>query len=256
MLEKANNITTLKPLPRHVAIIMDGNGRWARRRFMPRIMGHRQGAKTVKEIVTAARELNIPYLTLYAFSKENWSRPVDEVNGLMELLYEYLQQELDELLGKRIRLRAIGELEALPDKVYNLLMETMDKTAKNYEMQLILALSYGGRSEIIEAAKRFAKKCINGEMALEDLDEASFRSFMYAEDIPDPDLIIRTSGEKRLSNFLLFQAAYSELYITNTLWPDFNKKEFLKALNDYRRRERRFGMTSEQILLRCTSSES
>ncbi len=255
MLDKSN-IKTLKPLPRHVAIIMDGNGRWARRRFMPRIMGHRQGAKTVKEIVTATRELNIPYLTLYAFSKENWSRPAEEVNALMDLLYEYLQQELDELLGKRIRLRAIGEIEALPPKVYDMLLETMEKTAKNYEMQLILALSYGGRSEIIEAAKRFARKCMEGHLSPDDLDEGSFRSFMYAGDVPDPDLIIRTSGEKRLSNFLLFQAAYSELYITSTLWPDFDKQEFLKALNDYRRRERRFGMTSEQILLRCTSSES
>ncbi|RUM90070.1 MAG: isoprenyl transferase [Thermodesulfatator sp.] len=255
MAEKSN-ITTLKPLPRHVAIIMDGNGRWARRRFMPRIMGHRQGAVAVKEIVTAARELNIPYLTLYAFSKENWSRPAEEVEGLMDLLFEYLQKEIDELLGKRIRLRAIGEIEALPERVYNLLMETMEKTSKNYEMQLILALSYGGRSEIIEAAKKFARRCMAGDMDPEELDESSFRSFLYAGDIPDPDLIIRTSGEKRLSNFLLFQAAYSELYITSTLWPDFNKKEFIKALNDYRRRERRFGMTSEQILLRCTSSES
>jgi len=223
---------------------------------MPRIMGHRQGAVAVKEIVTAARELNIPYLTLYAFSKENWSRPADEVEGLMDLLFEYLQKELDELLGKRIRLRAIGEIEALPERVYNLLMETMEKTSKNYDMQLILALSYGGRSEIIEAAKKFARRCMAGEIDPEQLDESSFRSFLYAGDIPDPDLIIRTSGEKRLSNFLLFQAAYSELYITSTLWPDFNKKEFIKALNDYRRRERRFGMTSEQILLRCTSSES
>ncbi len=255
-MSKKSNITTLKPLPRHVAVIMDGNGRWAQRRYMPRIMGHRQGAKTVKEIVTATRELNIPYLTLYAFSKENWSRPAEEVSGLMDLLYEYLQKELDELLGKRIRLRAIGEIEALPDRVYDLLMETMEKTSRNYEMQLILALSYGGRSEIIEAAKRFAKRCMKGEMYPDDLDEGSFRSFLYAGDVPDPDLIIRTSGEKRLSNFLLFQAAYSELYITPTLWPDFNKKEFMKALNDYRCRERRFGMTSEQILLRCTSSES
>ena len=243
-------------MPRHVAIIMDGNGRWARNRFMPRIMGHRQGARTVKEIVTAARELNISYLTLYAFSEENWSRPPDEVHGLMDLLHEYLQKELDELLGKHIRLRAIGEIKALPDRVYRLLVETMEKTSRNYEMQLILALSYGGRSEIVRAARKFARKCLSGEIRPEDLDEGSFRSFLYAGDIPDPDLIIRTSGEQRLSNFLLFQAAYSELYITSTLWPDFSKKEFLKALNDYRCRERRFGMTSEQILLRCTSSES
>lgn len=251
-----SNITTLKSIPRHVAIIMDGNGRWATRRFMPRIMGHTHGARTVKEIVTAARELNISYLTLYAFSEENWSRPPDEVNGLMDILYEYLEKEIDELLGKHIRLRAIGEIGTLPDRVYNLLLETMEKTSRNYEMQLILALSYGGRSEIVQAAQKFARKCLSGEMRPEDLDEGSFRSFLYAENIPDPDLIIRTSGEQRLSNFLLFQAAYSELYITSTLWPDFNREEFVKALNDYRRRERRFGMTREQILLRCTSSES
>ncbi len=251
-----SNIATLKPLPRHVAIIMDGNGRWAKQRLMPRVMGHRQGAKTVKEIVTVSRELKIRYLTLYAFSKENWSRPFDEVSSLMSLLYEYLQKELEELMDKRIRLRAIGEIEALPDKVYSLLVETMERTAHNREMDLILALSYGGRSEITEAARRFAEECLMGRMKPEDINEASFRTFLQTGDIPDPDLIIRTSGEQRLSNFLLFQAAYSELYITSTFWPDFNRQEFMKALNDYRCRERRFGMTGEQILLRCTSSES
>ena len=243
-------------LPRHVAIIMDGNGRWARRRFLPRIVGHRQGAKVVKEIVTAARELNIPYLTLYAFSKENWCRPLDEVMGLMDILYEYLYKELDELLEKRIRLRAVGEIESLPPKVYDLLLKTIEKTAGNSEMQLILALSYGGRSEIVEAARRFAEECLKGRMRPEDLDEETFGLFLYAGDIPYPDFIIRTSGEQRLSNFLLYQAAYSELYMTPTLWPDFNRKEFLKALHDYSRRERRFGMTSEQLLLKCTGSES
>ena len=243
-------------LPRHLAIIMDGNGRWAKRRFMPRIMGHRQGAKTVKEIVTAVRELDIPYLTLYAFSKENWSRPREEVDALMDLLYDYLQKEVDELLGNRIRLRAIGELDRLPPRVKTLLFDTMEKTSKNFEMQLILALSYGSRSEITEAARKIAQKCVDGELTPSQIDEELFASYLYTSDIPDPDLIIRTSGEQRLSNFLLYQAAYSEFYITQTLWPDFDKKELLKALHDYSRRERRFGKTSEQILLRCTGSES
>ncbi len=253
-----NTISIEKPknLPRHLAIIMDGNGRWAKRRFMPRIMGHRQGAKTVKEIVTAVRELNIPYLTLYAFSKENWSRPRDEVDALMDLLYDYLQKEVDELLGNRIRLRAIGELDRLPPKVKRLLFETMEKTSKNFEMQLVLALSYGSRSEIADAARKIAQGCVNGEISPDEIDEELFASYLYTSDIPDPDLIIRTSGEQRLSNFLLFQAAYSEFYITETLWPDFDKKELFKALHDFSRRERRFGKTSEQILLRCTGSES
>ncbi len=254
----AKTLSIEKPdnLPRHLAIIMDGNGRWAKRRFMPRIVGHRQGAKTVKEIVTAVRELDIPYLTLYAFSKENWSRPKEEVEALMDLLYDYLQREVDELLGNRIRLRAIGELDRLPPKVRALLFETMEKTSKNFEMQLILALSYGSRSEIAEATRMIAQKCLSGELNPSQIDEELFASFLYTSDIPDPDLIIRTSGEQRLSNFLLYQAAYSEFYITDTLWPDFGRKELLKALQDYSRRERRFGKTSEQILLRCTGSES
>ncbi len=243
-------------LPRHLAIIMDGNGRWAKRRFMPRIMGHRQGAKAVKEIVTACRELGIPYLTLYAFSKENWSRPREEVDALMDLLYDYLQREVDELLGNRIRLRAIGELYRLPERVRNLLFETLERTSKNYEMQLVLALSYGSRSEIADAARRIAEKCAKGVLSPPEVDEETFASFLYTSDIPDPDLIIRTSGEQRLSNFLLFQAAYSEFYITETLWPDFDRKELLKALQDYSMRERRFGRTSDQIFLRCTGSES
>ncbi len=245
-----------KNLPNHIAIIMDGNGRWAKKRHLPRIMGHRQGAKTVKEIVTAVRELGVSYLTLYAFSKENWSRPKDEVSSLMDLLCEYLQQELDELLGNRIRLRAIGDLEDLPVRVQKILFDTIEKTSKNYEMELILALSYGSRSEIVRAVKEIGKRCQRGDLNPEEIDENIFRSFLYTSDIPDPDLIIRTSGEMRLSNFLLYQAAYSELYITDTLWPDFNKSELLKALIDYSKRERRFGKTTEQITLKCTGSDS
>ena len=246
----------LQNLPRHLAIIMDGNGRWAKKRFLPRIMGHRQGAKTVKEVVTAARRWGIEYLTLYAFSKENWSRPKEEVDALMDLLCEYLQKELDELLGNRIRLRAIGDLEDLPPRVRTILFDTMNRTSKNYEMQLILALSYGGRAEIARAAKRLSQDVLRGKLHPDHVDEKTFRSYLYTSDVPDPDLIIRTSGEMRLSNFLLYQAAYSELYITDTLWPDFNEKELLKALEDYSRRERRFGKTSEQVILKCTGNES
>ena len=235
-------------LPGHVAIIMDGNGRWARKRYLPRIMGHRQGAKTVKEIVTAARELGISYLTLYAFSTENWNRPEEEVNALMDLLYEYLLKEAAELLGNRIRLNAVGELHRLPDKVLRCLEQTMRDTAENSQMVLTLALSYGGRQEIVHAARRFAEMCLEGRARPEDLDTAIFSSLLWTADMPDPDLVIRTSGEMRISNFLLYQAAYSELYITDTLWPDFNRQEFEKALLDYQTRERRFGMTSEQLL--------
>ncbi len=246
----------LHNLPRHLAIIMDGNGRWAKKRFLPRIIGHRQGAKTVKEIVTAARRWGIRYLTLYAFSKENWSRPKEEVDALMDLLSEYLQRELDELLGNKIRLRAIGDIEDLPPRVRTILFDTMNRTSKNYEMQLILALSYGGRAEIARAAKRLSLDVLQGKLRPDDVNENTFKSYLYTSDVPDPDLIIRTSGEMRLSNFLLYQAAYSELYITDTLWPDFNENELLKALEDYSRRERRFGKTSEQIVLKCTGNES
>ncbi len=245
----------LHNLPGHLAIIMDGNGRWAKKRFLPRIMGHRQGAKTVKEIVTAARRWGIRYLTLYAFSKENWSRPREEVDALMDLLCEYLQGELDELLGNKIRLRAIGDLEDLPPRVRTMLFDTMNRTSKNYEMQLILALSYGGRAEIVRAARGLSRDILKGQIRPDDVDENAFESYLFTSDIPDPDLIIRTSGEMRLSNFLLYQAAYSELYVTDTLWPDFNEHELLKALEEYSRRERRFGKTSEQITLKCTGSE-
>ncbi len=242
------NLLDPRRLPAHVAIIMDGNGRWAKRRLMPRIMGHRQGVKTVKEIVTAARELGISYLTLYAFSTENWNRPRQEVESLMDLLHQYLLQEAAELLGKRIRLNAIGELHRLPDRVRRCLKKVMQDTAGNDEMVLTLALSYGGRQEIIDAARRFASLCVQGEARPEDLDISLFSSLLWTGEMPDPDLIIRTSGEKRLSNFLVFQAAYSELVITDTLWPDFHRNEFEQALLEYQSRERRFGMTSEQLL--------
>ncbi len=237
----------LKIIPRHVAIIMDGNGRWAKKRGMPRVMGHREGVKRVREIVTAARELGIEVLTLYAFSQENWARPKSEVSALMELLQTYLVNQLNEMLTNRISLRAMGDLDRLPEMVRKTLDETIERTSGNTEMVLNLALSYSGRYEIAQAARRIAKDCLSGVVKPEDIDERLFSSYLFTADYPDPDLVIRTSGEQRLSNFLLFQAAYSELYITPVLWPDFKRDEFIKALLDLQRRERRFGMTSEQL---------
>ncbi len=237
-------------LPLHLAIIMDGNGRWAQKRGLPRIMGHRQGVKTVKRIVTLTREIGIKYLTLYAFSKENWQRPKEEVSTLMDLLYSYLEKELYEMLENDIRLETIGEIDLLPKRVKSKLFEVMKRTEGNQSMVLCLALSYGGRNEIIRAAKKIAEDCIDGRISPDALNEELFSSYLYTSNMPDPDLIIRTSGEVRLSNFLLYQGAYSELYFTKTLWPDFDKEELFKALIDYASRERRFGKTSEQVLSR------
>ncbi|OCC16042.1 Undecaprenyl pyrophosphate synthetase [Dissulfuribacter thermophilus] len=229
---------------------MDGNGRWAQKRGLPRIMGHRQGVKTVKRIVTLVREIGIKYLTLYAFSKENWQRPKEEVSTLMDLLYSYLEKELYEMLENDIRLETIGEIDLLPKRVKSKLFEVMKRTENNQSMVLCLALSYGGRNEIIRAAKKIAEDCIDGRISPDALNEELFSSYLYTSNMPDPDLIIRTSGEVRLSNFLLYQGAYSELYFTKTLWPDFDKEELFKALRDYASRERRFGKTSEQVLSR------
>ncbi len=234
-------------IPTHVAIIMDGNGRWAKARRLPRVMGHREGMKSVRAVVETARKLGIKVLTLYAFSKENWQRPQDEVSFLMRLLAEYLQKEVDELHQKDIQIRAIGEIELLPKEVYELLVQALKKTSQNQGMILNLALSYGGRAEIAHAAREIARACLAGKLKIEEVDEALFASYLYTKDLPDPDLLIRTSGELRLSNFLLYQCAYTELYFTPTLWPDFREKEFLEALKDYQRRERRFGKLSEQL---------
>lgn len=239
--------------PRHVAIIMDGNGRWAKRRGFPRVMGHRQGVKAVRSTVRLCRELNIQVLTLYAFSQENWDRPKEEVSALMDLLYDYLKSELDEMLGNQISLRAIGQIESLPERVRTCLLDTIERTSSNTTMILNLALSYGGRAEIVGAARRLAHKCLSGTLNPEDIDEAMFASSLYTAGLPDPDLLIRTSGENRLSNFLLFQTAYSEFYITPALWPDFDKDELLKALFEYQKRERRFGLTNEQHSESCTA---
>ena len=236
-------------LPKHVAIIMDGNGRWAKRRGLPRLMGHRQGVKTVRSTIRTTRELGIPVLTLYAFSTENWMRPQTEVSGLMDLLYDYLAKELKELKENQIALRAIGEIDRLPPKVRGRLREVMEETASNSRMTLNLALSYGSRHEISLAVREIARKCVAGEIEVDEIDEELISSHLYTSGLPDPDLIIRTSGEHRLSNFLLFQAAYSELYVTPTLWPDFDRDEYIKALSEFQRRERRFGLTGEQIKL-------
>lgn len=234
-------------IPTHVAIIMDGNGRWAKARGLPRVMGHREGMKSVRAVIEEARRLGIKVLTLYAFSKENWQRPQQEVSFLMSLLEEYLRKEVRELDEKNIQIRAIGEIELLPSRVLSLLKESIEKTARNTGMILNLALSYSGRAEIARAARLLAEACLKGEIDPSEITEDLFSRYLYTHDLPDPDFLIRTSGEMRLSNFLLFQSAYTELYITPILWPDFRQKEFLEALEEYQRRERRFGKTSEQL---------
>ncbi len=228
-------------LPRHVAIILDGNGRWAATRFMPRIFGHQQGAKAVREVVTLSRELGIETLSLYAFSNENWKRPKDEVAALMELLKKYLHGEIATMMENQIRFRAIGQIDRLPEAVVQLIRSVEAQTAEHRGMTLVLALSYGGRTEIIDATRRIAEAVQKGEVAPDQIDETLFSFHLYAPDLPDPDLLIRTSGEVRISNFYLWEAAYTELYFTDTLWPNFGRCDFLSALLDYQKRERRFG---------------
>jgi len=234
-------------LPRHIAIIMDGNGRWAKKKNLNRISGHIKGVDAVREVVTSCRELGIKVLTLYAFSKENWQRPRDEVAALMGLLKEYLLKEREEMLKNNIRLSAIGRLEDLPADVLTTLRETIKETEKCDGMTLNLALSYGGRSEILHAVREIISDLKKGTIKEEEIDLSSFSRYLWTRELPDPDLLIRTSGEFRISNFLLYQIAYTELYLTETLWPDFNREELLKAIADYQLRERRFGLTSEQI---------
>jgi len=246
-----NSVLDPERLPRHVAIIMDGNGRWAKQRRLPRIMGHRTGTKSVKNIVKTARELNLEVLTLYAFSTENWKRPSLEVQGLMTLLKTYLKSELQNMVDNKILLRCIGEIEMLPQDVRKVLAEVIEETARDTEdetgMILNLALSYGGRFEIVRAARVMAEKCVSGQFDPEDFSEKLFASHLYTAGLPDPDLLIRTGGQSRLSNFLLWQLSYAELYMTETMWPDFNEEKFIEALIDFQRRERRFGQTSEQL---------
>lgn len=234
-------------LPSHIAIIMDGNGRWAKKKSLSRISGHIKGVDAVREVVTTCRELGIKVLTLYAFSIENWRRPPEEVNALMELLKIYLIKEVDEMLKNNIRLMAIGCLEDLPQDVQETLNETIKRTENCDGMILNLALSYSGRSEILYALKEILKDFKEGKVKLEEITPEYFSHYLWTRGLPDPDLLIRTSGEFRISNFLLWQIAYTELYVTETLWPDFGKEELLEAIADFQLRERRFGLTSEQL---------
>jgi undecaprenyl diphosphate synthase len=232
-------------LPRHLAIIMDGNGRWAQARGLRRTEGHKAAAESVRSVTRASRELGIKALTLFAFSSENWGRPRLEVQLLMGLFNRYLKSELNEMLGNGIRLNTIGDLERLPRATRNLVRDTMEKTASNQDMVFTLALSYGGRRDVVEAAKTIAQKCLAGELKPEDVTEDVFGGCVSTADLPDLDLLIRTSGEYRLSNFMLWQTAYTELYFTPTLFPDFRAEELFKIIADYQKRERRFGKTSE-----------
>jgi len=229
------------PLPKHVAIIMDGNGRWAEARELPRLEGHRRGHLSVRAVVTAAAEIGIGALTLYAFSSENWRRSSDEVEGLMYIIEEAARAEIIELHRQHIRFRVTGRLSELSDSLRAELQRDMEMTAANTGLTLNLAINYGGRAEITDAARRIAELAALGELRADQVNEELFSSFLYAPDLADPDLLIRTAGEMRLSNFLLWQSAYCELYVTPVLWPDFGEKEFVEALEDYARRERRFG---------------
>ncbi len=234
-------------LPNHIAIIMDGNGRWARMRGFPRIVGHREGIKAVRDTVTACREIGIKVLTLYAFSAENWRRPEIEVKALMMFLEEYLQRELKTLMENDIRFMTIGQIYKLPSSVQRWIHKVERETHHNKSMILTLALSYGGRTEIVDAIKAIGKDIEAGKIRPDEIDADLFSTYLYTRSLPDPDLIIRTSGETRISNFLLWQLAYAELYFTKTLWPDFRRRDLFLALIDYQHRTRRFGMVEEQL---------
>ena len=239
----------LQKLPEHIAIIMDGNGRWANQKGKSRTFGHQKAVIAVRETTEAAAEIGIKYLTLYAFSTENWKRPKYEINALMRLLVRTINKETKTLNKNNIRLLAIGDLKSLPGNCYNELQEAIEKTSGNTRMSLILALSYGSRWEIVNAVKQIAEMIKNNELNISDISQDLFNSFLTTKGIPDPELLIRTSGESRISNFLLWQIAYSELYFTEQLWPDFRKEDLYKAIIDFQNRERRFGKTSEQIKL-------
>ena len=238
----------LNKLPAHIAIIMDGNGRWAKTHGKPRVFGHKNGVLAVREVTEAAAELGIKYLTLYAFSTENWSRPSFEVNALMTLLVDTVKRELSTLNKNNIRLQAIGDLYKLPDMTRKTLLEGIEQTKNNTRMTLILALNYSSRWEIVEAVKKIATQVKDGLLSVNDITSDIFSEYLTTKDIPDPELMIRTSGEHRISNYLLWQAAYAELYFTSVLWPDFRKEHFYQAILDFQGRERRFGKISEQLI--------
>ena len=237
-------------LPRHIAIVMDGNGRWAQRRFLPRNAGHRAGVMAVDDVVTTARKLGVSCLTLYALSTENWSRPRQEIRALMGILRIYLRKELKRMVRENIRFNTIGRMQDLPESVQDLLIETMAQTSQNDGMIFTLALSYGSRTEIIDAVKRIIHTVQRGELSPGEITAEAFGTYLYTAGLPDPDLLIRTGGERRLSNFLLWQTPYTELYFTELLWPDFRGDDLLRSIIDYQLRERRFGMTHEQVFRR------
>ncbi len=234
-------------IPRHVAIIMDGNGRWAEGRGLSRNEGHRAGLESVREVVRAAHELGVGVLTLYAFSSENWNRPKLEVEELMRLLDHYIGVELEEVMRNGIRVRAMGRLERVPPHTRRKLEDAIRRTRDNTEMQLVFALSYGGRQEIVDAARRLLRDFELGKLAVDHLDEKTFAEYLYEPDLCDPDLLIRTGGEARISNFLLWQLAYTELWVTDLMWPDFRKDHLVQAVIEYQSRERRFGLTGAQV---------
>jgi len=237
-------------LPRHIAIIMDGNGRWAKQHAMGRIRGHKKGAQAVRTTVTACRELGISYLTLFAFSSENWGRPSDEINALMSLMEDYLDQEASTMQKQEIKLTTIGDIDRLYSPVQKKLLDVKKLTEHNDKMVLNLALSYGGRDEMIAAVKKMISDHADGKLKMDDINQDLVSRYLYTGGMPDPDLLIRTSGEYRISNFLLWQLAYAELYFTDVLWPDFKKDDLFRAIAVYQSRERRFGLTSEQIYTR------
>ena len=228
-------------IPQHIAIIMDGNGRWAERRRVPKIMGHREGVASIRNITKACTEFGVKVLTLYAFSTENWKRSKKEVDGLMKLLVEFLKKEEPAMQRNNIRLMAIGRLKELPDRAYKRLTEVMDSTKGNRGLVFNLALNYGGRPEIVDAASQICRDVQSGKLSGSDIDEETFESYLYTYGLPELDLLIRTSGEMRISNFLLWQLSYAEIYVTDTLWPDFRKKDLALAIEDFQRRDRRYG---------------
>ena len=243
-----NKILSGGDIPKHIAIIMDGNGRWATSQNLPRLAGHREGIKSVREIVRICGEIGIEYLTLYTFSSENWNRPVKEVSSIMKLLFSTIKKEVQNLHKNNVRLLAIGKLDDLPQKSYQEIMEGINKTKENTGLNLILALSYGSRQELLRAVRRIVDSSKIDKIKIDEINEDMISKELYTSEIPDPDLLIRTGGENRISNFLLWQSAYTEFYMVDVFWPEFREKELINSIEDYQARQRRFGRTGEQVL--------
>ncbi len=239
---KLNNIK----IPNHIAIILDGNGRWAKNRGLSRTEGHKEGVKNLEILINECRNLEVKYLTLYVFSTENWKRPAFEVNNLMFLLNKYLKDRINELVKENVRLKVIGDISKMPPKTIKLIQNAVEKTKNNYKLVLTLALNYGSRNEIINGVKNITKDVLNNKLDIDKIDEEIFSKYMYTYDIPDPDLLIRTSGEYRLSNYLLWQCAYTEFWFTNVLWPDFSKEDLYEAIESYSKRSRRYGKVDDE----------